>query len=262
VKRYICAFPTPSNLSLISSLGFDGVRFDVLNSEQLPAIGNFASHPSLTPLAIINDYYMCIPVAEAIARLGRGAIELVNEPDLNRWTPGGWAEFTKACYPAIKVEQLSHHGHKTPIPVVSGGISNLNHKQLNYLTEAQRAGLLCDIIGFHRYKTESAPPIPLTDYHDRKGEFFALKATVEGRPIWCTEEGWHTAQQGHGVKLSEEQVASYAIQEQAIQEEGGAEVMTWFVLDDGPTADYNDHFGIRRIDGTLKPAAHVWNGGH
>lgn len=248
---YLNAFPNTGDLQLIEDLGFKGVRFDVKNLDQVPAIANLRKHPGLTPVAIIDHYDVCIPVAEEIAKLGRGAIELVNEPDLNGWNPRDWAAFTKACLPAIRVEEL----HGVPIPVVSGGISNLNHRQLDFLEDGLAAGLACDVVGWHRYRTESPPATALKDYGTRAQEFQALRRLTRGKPDWCTETGWNTA-----GRFTDADVAQFAREEYAIQKAADVTVMVWYQITDGPTAHYEDHFGIRRIDGSLKPVAHVWGG--
>lgn len=249
-QPYLCAFPASGELGLIESLGFKGVRFDVRNLEQVSAIENLKAHPHLSPLVILDNYDLVIPTAEAIMRLGRGAIELVNEPNLNGWNARDWAQFTKAAYPAIKAEG--------PIPVVSGGVSNLNHDQLHYLGEGLAAGLQCDIIGFHRYRTEDPPSVALKDYSSRQEEFAALRHVIGSKDAWCTEIGWHTAPQPHGVRMTDEQVALFAVQEFQYQQAAGVAVMAWFQITDGPSENFEDHFGILYLDKTEKPVARVW----
>ena len=98
----------------------------------------------------------------------------------------------------------------------------------------------------------------------RDAEFARLKELARHRPIYCTETGWHTAPSTvrtgwfglfrRKVRFTDEQVADFFDREVTIHERNGAEVFAWFQLNDGPNPDdYEQTFGIRRLNGELKP---------
>jgi hypothetical protein len=265
-------------LDWIRTLGFAGVRRDVRPDNAGDFCGEFVG-TSLSPLFLVAGGQMAddgeaigpaalaeraAQVASVVNDLGLfdthgAAIELGNEPDiavpLYQSEPGRFAEAVAEGARRIRDINLN-------ATVVSGGIGNTNRRGLNYLRRAIERGIPEDvIIGYHAYHTTVPAQTPHEGFASRDDEFERLKSVTGSRRLWCTEVGWHTAPSWkpilwwkRRVQFNDEQVAEFTDYEVRLHQRHGAEVYTVFQINDGPDADAYEHrFGIRRMNGELKP---------
>jgi hypothetical protein len=116
-------------------------------------------------------------------------------------------------------------------------------------------------IGYHQYRDK--PSQPHDGFATRAAEIAALREIAQGRQIAMTETGysdglpkrsaWPCSWFAKG--RTEDQVAEYLRAEIEFAGQVGAECCVTYQLNDG--AGPNEHFGIRRRDGSLKPAAYA-----
>ena len=269
------------DLDLIRSLGYQGIRQDV------PSAAGAA--PSVASAAALVDNVLdaglmgifvipcdladiCHEIAHAVARRAverqQGAlvvIEVGNEEDLSgkRWArdPVGWA----ALVGDVSVIAASHSNISPggAVQVVSGGVSSVSRHAMGWLERSHVRDLPIGV-GYHQYRSTS-PDKPLDGYSSRADEFRALRDAAGDRETWMTECGWHTARRTSGTwpcrkawAYTDAQVAQFLADEMARQEEVGARCFVTYQLQDGlDRRNDQDHFGIRRVDGTLKPSARV-----
>lgn len=254
------------DLNLIKSLGFGIVRQDICSSdpeEVKSLVSEFVGFPMM-PIFIIgsdNDpasdvIYRAHLTADACRKFGIAyAIEVCNEPDNHilspRWSgdPVGWGSLVSSVVRELPL-----------VTVISGGVMSTSKEALDYLSRAMAVIPNC-IIGVHTYRSGS-PDAPMPGYKTRKSEFDALHSIAGDRKVWCTEIGWNdfTKVGGWipsicGKPLSEDQVAANFKREIQLCSENGLEVLIAFQLNDGTGAD--EHFGIRKLDGTLKKSAYI-----
>jgi hypothetical protein len=215
------------------------------------------------------------------APLGVHAWEIWNEPNTSgAWQPApdptAYAALVKAASLAIKGADASAmviSGGLAPSATAAGGIS-----QLDFLTGFAQAGGLSavDAVGYHPYSY----PVPPRYYADWSGwsQISAtprsMKATLKsfGFPdmkIWATEYGAPT--NGPGAAAT---VGNYLIGEnpdhvdealqaqmatQSVQLAKSSPVISalfWYTQTDAgdSTSDRENFFGLRRADGSAKPA--------
>ncbi len=271
MKLYLNAgfgYPLPdADLALISRLGFEGVRQDVTDWANLDHIRmllvNFAPFPRLRPLLVLNE----LPTPERaatqtgqIAQLVRETgieadVEIGNETD-GKGTP---AQFREALLAAARVPRPSF------VRVISGGITSLMRRRLDYLRKVDPSTTGVDAVGFHSYRPQFHE---WEDGLEMQRGFDGLRKIAGGLPLWNTEIGWHTKTTTYHkgpfgiftgrIQYTDPEVAQLLVSEARNSYLQGAQAMTVYQLNDGPS-DTNsmDHYGIRRVDGTLKPSASV-----
>ena len=202
-----------------------------------------------------------VATAAASAGLMDVLIEVGNEPDIGhvdyRTRP---ADFGQAVVQTLAaVRRAGFDG-----PVISGGISNLSPRRLAYLEQMTAAGLPSDVVvGFHRYPHGLAPQVPHPGFRSRDAEWARLKGIAAGRALACTEFGHHTARRVYRFmrliplrrRLSEDTVAEHIVYDLTYFRNRGCLLAAVYQLNDGPTDTPIDRYGIRRADGTPKPAA-------
>lgn len=250
-------------LDLIASLGFAGIRQDVSASLPSPldaVVGEFRGRP-LAPLFVVGAgaapasevVHRARYVAHAASRLGLRAysIEVGNEPDATSsqyaGRPAAWGHLVRQVAEALP-----------NVHVVSGGITSTSVQALDYLRAALAEIPDSVTVGVHTYR-DSHPDKPLPGFGSRLEEFATLRAVVgSSRPVWGTEVGWHDGRRSWWpcVKpLSGAEVATRLTREFGLCAAARFEVATLYQLNDGTGRD--EHFGIRRLDGSLKPSAYV-----
>jgi hypothetical protein len=262
-----CGFGDPiadADFRLIESLGFAGIRQDVPAGRETLLVRNFA-RTSLRPLFLLDGDSLPQRAA-AVAALAAeasldAAIEVTNEPDVApEWqsNPAALADVVRRIYVAVP-----------DFPVVTGGITSTSDRGLSYIERLVAAGLPPDvIIGYHSYRTTRTPETPLAGFASREAEFDRLRLAAAGRRLWNTEVGWHTApfSVSKGFPLcfvketkrwTDQDVAGFLAAELELNAAFGAEIMTVYQLNDGPSDTPENRFGIRRQDGSLKPSASV-----
>lgn len=256
------------DLMLIRSLGFDGIRQNVPSPEHVGLVDNILESglhaifivPVETPDICQTTAHA---VAERAAELGRSSqavLEVGNEEDLGgkRWAkdPHGWAALVSdVCTIAAS--------HRFMGPVVSGGVSSVSHTALRWLKDSRVSELPVGV-GYHQYRS-TPPNKPLDGYHSRDEEYRALADAAGGSETWCTESGWTTTPHSKGWgpfrqtwAYSDVEVLGFLRAEIALATSYGAQSFTVYQLNDGPDPNNGqDRFGIRRMDGTLKPQSRV-----
>jgi len=243
----------PGPEDLIEDLGIRLVRTEVgdhLSDADLDIIlGRFAVRPSLTPLLEIRVSEPSIRLY--LAHVNRvllhtqrphraWMIEIGNEPDLASMGP--WAAhpayFGLACRAVY--DALRAHGFGGPI--ISGGISTLGTRGLDYLRamdwDQMPADLLC---GVHSYS-----------HH--KDEIEKLRRIIGDRQIAVTETGKSMKPSGWWCfkkAPSEEDVGRFLCQEFNYWQGQGALCCCVFLWADGGPGDA-DRWGLVAADGRVK----------
>jgi hypothetical protein len=196
---------------------------------------------------------------------GRFAIEIGNEPD------NSLAAYQQDPALFARLVRRSAEDIWAVVPqaiVISGGVMNTTMKGLDYLRRASQAGFPDGCrIGYHCYHTTSTPDTPHDGFSSRQGEFDRLADIVSGRPMWCTEVGWHTFpsripgrffpfRPPRTVQFNDDQVADFTERELRLHHIAGAVCAAVFQLNDqDPPSSFEHRHGIRRTDGTAKPVA-------
>jgi hypothetical protein len=192
-------------LERIAALGFTGIRHDLGGSlsNVLTLVKELGEFEVLSPIFLFGGGYIdgwtperffthTTQVAKMIKLNGyfQGVpvyFELGNEPDIAvpqwRQNPKHLADTFWECYQAVK----SIHGD---IQMVTGGISNLNARGLDWLEEYLLAGVPAKaIVGFHRYPNGHTVETPHDGFASREHEMNRLASLAEGRKLLCTEAG-------------------------------------------------------------------------
>jgi PA14 domain len=178
------------------------------------------------------------------------AIEGPNEWDVHlgvtyqgRPFPYGIRQYQTELYRALKSDSGT-----SSVPVIAPSLAMPeNSSKLGALTE------VADIGNLHSYAGGNAPT---TDYDWRW--LPSARAVTSDRPIIVTETGWHNAVNDPNAsqKGVSEQVASKYITRQYLEnfDLGIQRTFIYELLDERPTSDQEDNFGLIRYDGTPKPA--------
>lgn len=260
-----------ADVPAIASYGFTVVRQDLyaVDHAAVPALVAECVGMSVRPLFLVGGGSIARPdgsgrlepselaamtttVVQAAdeAGLERYALEIGNEPDIAHpdyaEQPTEFAGAVALCTQAAR--DLGFAG-----PVISGGISNLNRRGLRYLTRMMAADVLPpDVtIGFHRYPESGRGPLaPHQGFRSREDEWETLQRIVAGRPVTCTEFGYHTAD-----VLDDQGVAQATLWDLHFYEERGVPLAVVYQLNDGPGTSWMDRYGMRRTDGSWKPVA-------
>jgi hypothetical protein len=202
-----------------------------------------------------------VVAAAAAAGLTDVSIEVGNEPDIGhvdyKTRPADFADAIRQTHLAVRAAGFLG-------PVITGGISNLSPERLKYLEQVVTAGIPLDaVIGFHRYPHGLGPEVPHPGFANRDAEWARLQTIAGGRAVACTEVGHHTANRKYLFlgfiprmkRLSEETVAEHLAFDLTYFRDRGCLLAAVYQLNDGPTDTAIDRYGIRRTDGTAKPAA-------
>ena len=104
--------------------------------------------------------------------------------------------------------------------------------------------------------------MPHPGFANRDAEWARLQSIAGGRPVACTEFGHHTARREvpaswpHAQETAVGQtVAEHITFDLTYFRNRGCLLAAVYQLNDGPTDTPIDRYGIRRADGTPKPAA-------
>lgn len=202
-----------------------------------------------------------VAMAAATARLTDVSIEVGNEPDIGHMDyasrPADFADAIRQTHLALRTAGFRGS-------VITGGLSNLSPERLKYQEQVVAAGIPLDVvIGFHRYPHRLGPEVPHPGFASRDAEWARLQRIAGGRAVACTEFGHHTARREYlflGViprrkRLSDDKVAEHIAFDLAYFRDRGSLLAAVYQLNDGPTDTAIDRYGIRRADGTPKPAA-------
>lgn len=258
--------------SLIQDLGFDGVRTDVRREGDAGALVANVTAAGRDGLLIapvdVADIDQTLAVVEAIAiaaKVSRApeliALEVGNEPDRS----GRWRHDAAGFGRLVAAAAELAWAQLPDLQVVSGGIATLSREALDWLALAMPYIPRNVAVGYHPYR-QTAPGIPRKGFASRAAEFAELRRLAGPRAIWNTEIGFHTAPRPNGFPLcftktarSETEVAAYLREEMRLNARAGAEVACVYQLNCGSAwrTESEDAFGVRRPDGSLRPAAYV-----
>ena len=255
-------------LDTIRNLGFRGIRFDLKSHEDVSAsCERLASH-GLSGIMLINGDKMQMSLEQTVdlaawaagTAAGDIAIEIGNEPDISPTYEGdhdGFGRMVNAAAMAVK-------GRCT---VISGGIFNTGRAGLEYLREALEWIDPTVHVGVHSYRQTTSPYEAKKPFKSRTDEWRAIREVARGRPVWCTETGWHTAQFPTGwfglrkKHWTNNEVLAFLNMELQIQSQGGAKACVVYQWTDGPTEEGIDRFGLKffGVPPILKPQAQCVN---
>ncbi len=136
-------------------------------------------------------------------------------------------------------------------------VSNLNRRGYNYLERMLREGLPEGAaLAAHRYPHDGDIYKPHPGFHTREEQASKLVELADGRDIWITETG--LTEGPHDGRFHSEEYVADALEYEVRFWSGVASVkaLCWYGINDGPNRDDTEHhFGIRRLDGSWKPAA-------
>lgn len=184
------------------------------------------------------------------------AIEIGNEPDIAH---PGYSERPQDFAEAIRQSHDAARQSGFTGEIISGGISNLNDRGLTYLdTMLDCESFPAVTIGFHRYPEEGrGPRAPHDSFRSRDDEFGVLQHIADNAPVACTEFGYHTAA-ARPLTLTDIAVAGCVLWDLAFYEtrfDANISLACVYQLNDGPTENYIDRYGIRYSNGNWKPVA-------
>ncbi len=260
---------------LIQQLGFDGIRADVPEGGEEQIIREFADpRHSLRPIFLVNGGKMREGAQAAGSRATyvallmyesgiQGEIEIGNEPNIAQDRYRHHPEYFGISF-NIARGILDKDSRLTEQRLIVGGIMTTDKKGLDYLEKVVRGLPPKCHIGYHTYRSTTAPNVPMKGFSQREDEFARLRGIAGGRELWNTEIGWHTAESKTGlfgcnkIQYSNETVYDYLRQEADYNRNAGAKAFTVFQLNDGPTDHYENRFGIRtHPELALKPSSQI-----
>jgi hypothetical protein len=193
-------------------------------------------------------------------------VELMSEPDIgteNEGYPVGLTAYRLAISEAYGAV-WSRRQDGQDIRLWVGAISNFTPRAFDYLSEILTAAPSTVGVSAHWYPYRSLRGAH-RGYSSREQELAVFLSRIGNRPWGISETGWHTAPQhlsmlpwAPPVAWSDLEVAGAAEAEFTWWESAGAKFAVLYQLNDGPTANGGDRFGIRRIDGSLKPVAGIF----
>ena len=261
----------------IASYGFSVIREDIYGGDPaaVPAlVAEWAGAPVL-PLFLIGGGHICTPdqsqriepeelavwtttvvTAAAAAGVVGGALEIGNEPDIAHPGyadhPADFAEAVRLCYEAARAAGFQG-------TIITGGVSNLNRRGFRYLAnmlavpELPIADLM---VGIHRYPEAGRGPFaPHKGFSSREDEWETLQTIIGPATAVCTTEfGFHTSA-STPLTLTDDDVAQAVLWELAFYRDHRVPLAVVYQLNDGPTEEWIDRYGVRRTDGTWKPVA-------
>lgn len=276
-----------NTIDLIKSIGFAGVRTDIPNglpTEQINAIVDEITSTEVVPIFVVGGWQWwrnnsvvedrstfpgidsivldSIAVAHACNATPSKTcyIEVGNEPNFTGKyvdDPTSFARLVKAVNLAVALIEFPKIPH-----FISGGVSNINPGDgLDYVTNINNKLHPGGILGIHPYRLNKLP------WDSLRGQAIGTIANSvrDLRPRYAiTEGGWHTAPRQGRFPLcwmkeswTDNEIANFAVWEFDFWKASGAELYTWYQLNDGPNNTQEERFGIRYNTGGLKPVAYA-----
>ena len=251
------------DLALMKLLGYAGPRNGEINSmAELVPVSAELLDADCSAILILGPSIWQSPVLTRAAILGCSNLGLDAYYELGN-------ELDKTVDPVVYASAFcaAEDAVRAAVPqakLVTAGITSTTTSGLLWLHRVLGTGLISNqaIIGYHTYRSGD-PDTANPGFASRYGEFNQLHDIVGTRQIAHTEAGWSDAKPNRNAwpctwfrkGLTEAQVADYLMREIAYNAQAGAETFCTYQLNDGLGQD--EHFGIRRVDGTLKPSAGV-----
>lgn len=278
-------------LNQIEELGFHGIRVDIPDHHDAcwRLLEELAEHPALHPIflvaggqmtrehpdvggppwspeSLVQHVWDSCQKASTLGFFERGAppaIEIGNEPDLAHdvWKgqPALLAETFSKCFEKAR-------SFSARCPVLTPSVSNLNSRGFDYLRVMLEAGLPDGCaVAVHRYPNGDHPSVPHGGFASREEEIGLLMDLTGDRDVWVTEAGRSEGpirrrrflRPPKVYWLSESDVSDYMEEEVRLwAHRSRVKALVWYQINSGPDHDNELHnYGIRRMDGTLKPVA-------
>ena len=282
VKRYLQAIFNQridgKSLDDIHAWGYDGIRVDAQQqrtAEDAALLAQDVLDHGMTPLVIVAEAWQ-------VAALPAGAqVEVRNEPDIGTNEQLSVDRYMGIAFECINAARRREQDLGARMPVWIGAVSNLNERGIKYLDEMFRKywRQIPDDVGVsvHRYPNggyNESPWKPHDGFHTREHEAARLKDIIAhsptqsfpyDRPFGVSEMGYHTGPRKSRTLFGEktarwtdEDVYWNLRWEFNFWAEQKAAFLTVYQLTDGPTDDALGRYGIRRVDGTWKPSATIF----
>lgn len=238
--------PLSHEWPLLRSLRFGAVRQDVQMHQTPAAVEALRAETvgsGLEPLWIIRP--------EQLSWFQPGErVELLNEPNFY---------LSSSAY-ADMWNRLADDAQSRQIQVYVGSLSNLTYPVLDWFRAAWRQMTTPpSLVSIHRYPTDDGPHAPHAGFWSRLDEVAALRSIIGQTPFDVTEFGYHTARRWRWkvwpTRWSEAQTAAFVGYEWDFWSSVGVSRAYLYQLNNGRGTSHLDHYGIRRVDGTLKPSA-------
>lgn len=225
-------------LEAVHSFGYRMARIDAQHADIPTTLAMIVDTEAagMAPLIIVRDGDQLVNLPEGLD------YELLNEPDINGPTAKVYAGIVER---AAKIA-LDRHQR-----LWVGVVSNLNQRGFDYLTALGKLPESVNV-SVHRYG-DNTFDTPHTGYASRAAEVKKLLSIIGTHPYGVSEFGYPTDSQG----ISVEQAAENIKKEFTFWEDQNASFAILYQLNDGPTDDRGDHYGIRYYSGVWKPAARV-----
>ena len=228
---------------------FTDVRQDltpVMSPETLRSLMNELRASSICPLWIMRENQ--IAYAKPCER-----VEFYNEPNLNGFTPEMYAEAWN---------RVAGFAYDRNVVLFAGSISNLNKSALSWLRQTwARMTVKPRYVSVHRYaEVTGGSQKPHSGFANREQEVDALRQIVGDATIALTEFGYHTgARKLWGwwplKPYTDAQVAHYVTEEWQFWSSQNIESAYLYQLNDGPSTQPDERYGIRTFAGVWKPSA-------
>lgn len=194
----------------------------------------------------------CHRVVARYAPLGVKTYELYNEPNNNaKWTGKDYAELLKVCAPLMKLADSN-------VTILAGGSGHQN--QVAFTEEMYTAGAAryFDALTVHPYSYPNLPPSGGLWANIPSLRQIMINNNDGEKKLWITEFGAPTDGKNAGQVTEEQQAEQYRL---AIEESKRAPYiknLLFYTYKDfevaGASEDAENYFGIRRSNGSTKPA--------
>ena len=154
------------------------------------------------------------------------------------------------------LETALHAAARGGITLWCGAVSNLDQDSLAWLETLLRRCLEIPRVSVHRYSPAPTQGLwsPHDGFSDRHAELHRLFDILDGRPYLVTEIGYHVGDGG----LSETDQAARLRAELLYWRAAQAAGVCVYQLNDGSSNEPIDRYGLRRRDGTWRPAMDVF----
>lgn len=249
-------FGEPLGAELLSTLrlkGVEGIRqdFQTVHDPQRMKDLSLEVRDAGLALAVI-----CNSLDQPASLLPGTWAEWLNEPD-GDIDPRAYADDAR-----VFIDECTRAG----VHPFIGVISNIDRNSLDWLAQVcpQLAGAVFGISA-HHYAYGSNPTAPHTGFPSLAAQIDRLGNIAAGRDIFLSEFGFTTGPRrssnwlkrlfGLTERWTDAQVAQFVRDRWALWESHGAVGAVLYQLNDGPTSDAEDRYGIRRTDGSWKPVA-------
>jgi hypothetical protein len=263
-------------LSVLRDLGVQALRCDVpaegdLSPHVLPYVGS-----GIRPLFLLHNPARHQPLADvALVELGQDGydLEMFNEPSgVNgpQIGPSDMVTFEQYLEGILAV----HHDARARGffgAIYAGAPGNIGPDWWPWLERTMQMTPSDVDLAFHRYsyKTQDDRTRPWPNFESRIAELDNLcRIAGAARRIACTEFGYHTAPEQVGwrdalrqgrfpytTQLTDDEVLSNLIADFRLYEHGLITDAFVYNINDGPNNTAGERWGIRRVDGSFKPAA-------